>query len=131
LCRKDHGLTWAEFQDITLAQLEALEERRAIQIRHARYDAALIAAAVLNANMPEGVEPVSPFDFLWGFEEPEEDRAARQHRKVLIKGIRHTLAAIASSPVEVQTMRTKIIERLRADGHEDAEQIMTEAFPNL
>lgn len=130
LCRRDHGLTWAEFQGLTLAQLEALEERRAIAIRHARYDAALVAAAVLNANA-QGAEPLTPFDFLPGFEEPEEDRLARQHRKEVIKSIRHTLAALAAQPEEVKVMRLKIIDRLKSQGHEDAEAIMTEAFPNL
>lgn len=74
---------------------------------------------------------MSPFDFLPGFEEPEEDREARQMRKNIIRGIRGTLASLAHKPEEVTKMRTKILARLQAQGHEDAAEIMTEAFPNL
>lgn len=132
LCRRDHGLTWAEFEDLTLAQLEALEERRAIAIRHSRHDAAFIVATLFNLNRTADIEPLSPYDFLPGFERDPEERAAEQRRKEIIKGIRSTFAGmIGASKAEVLEMRDKMVTRLQADGYEDAAEIMTQAFPNL
>lgn len=131
LCRRDHGLTWAEFQDITLAQLEALEERRAVQIRHARHDAAFIVATLFNVN--GSGEHVSPLDFLPGFElDPAEVEAARW-RKETIKGIRRTLGTLpkGTKPADVKILVSRMIQRLKDGGHDDAEQILDEAFPNL
>lgn len=123
---------WDEFQALTLAQLEALEERRAIQIRHARHDAAFIVSAMLNANRAPDMEALTPYDFLPGFEEPEDEREARQRRKEIIRGIRVTFAALGgASAEEVKGMRDKMVARLKVDGHADADEIMGEAFPNL
>jgi hypothetical protein len=125
-------LTWAEFERLTLAQLEALEERRAIQIRHARYDAAFIVSTLFNVNKSSDVEPVSPLDFLPGFEEDPEERETRQRRKEVIKSIRSTFAGMPGAKAEdVKAMRDKIVRRLLANGHADAAEIMTEAYPNL
>jgi hypothetical protein len=130
LCRRDHGLTWAEFEALTLAQLEALDERRAIEIRHARHDAAFIVSAIYNASLGPGVEPLSPFDFLPGFEPDPEEREREQARKAIVSSIRQTLAMLPT-PEAVRTMRDKIVTRLKAQGYTDAEDIIREAYPNL
>jgi hypothetical protein len=78
LCRHDHGLSWQEFEELTLAQLEALEYRRTVQLRHERFNAGLVTSTVINVNLTEEGKRVSAFDFLPGFEnkEPELDHEA-------------------------------------------------------
>lgn len=125
-------MTWKEFQNVTLAQLEALEERRAIQIRHARYDAALVAAAICNVNLPAGEIPISPFDFLQGFEQDPEEREALKRRKEIVKNIRVAFAKlpVGTSAAAVQGLRAKMVSRLQAQGY-DGEEILKEAYPDL
>ena len=133
LCRSDHGLTWEEFLGVTLAQLEALEERRAIKIRHARHDAAFVVSAILNTNLPSGTEPFTPFDFLPGFEQDPEVVETRKRRKKVIASIRSTFAKLppGTTPAKVQELRASIVARLEAQGYKDAAEMMTEAYPNL
>lgn len=75
---------------------------------------------------------MSPFDLIPGFEEDPDEREARLQRKIIIRGIRTTFAGLGgASAEEVKGLRDKMVTRLKAQGHEDAEQILTEAFPNL
>jgi hypothetical protein len=127
-------MTWEEFQGVTLAQLEALEERRAIQIRHARYDAALVAAAICNQNLPVGEIAISPFDFIPGFEPDPEEREALKLRKKITRNIRYAFAKLpgaTTTPEQVRELRAKMVTRLQAQGHADAEEILKEAYPDL
>lgn len=132
LCRRDHGLTWDEFQSITLAQLEALEERRAIQIRHARHDASFIVATLFNLQRGDSAEVLSPFDFLPGFERDPDEVEAEKIRKETIADIRRTFTRMRGATMErVQEVRRKILDTLRERGFDRPEEIITEAFPNL
>lgn len=134
LCRSDHGLSWPEFMDLTFPQFEALEERRTIRIRHERFNAALIASGLYNVNRHGDAEPLSPFDFLPGYEADEQVKEAERERKAIIRGIRQTLGRLPkgeNTPERVAELVVKMKERLRANGHDDADAIMTEAFPNL
>ncbi len=125
-------MTWEEFQGVTLAQLEALEERRAIQIRHARYDAALVAAAICNQNLPAGEIAISPFDFIPGYEPDPEEREALKRRKEIVKNIRIAFAKLpfVTTAAAVQELRAKMVGRLQAQGL-DGEEILKEAYPDL
>lgn len=131
-CRHDHGLTWTEFQDITLAQYEALEERRMIAVRHSRFNAALTASVVFNAHRSEDSEPLSPFDFLPGFErDPDEEEAEK-----LRKSAKHAIAVAFSEMGElsahnVQVEKARMIHRMKANGVEDPEELIREVFPDL
>jgi hypothetical protein len=72
MCRRDLGVRSEEFDEITLAEVEALNFRRMIGIRHRLYAAGVIAAAVWNSQIVEG-RKVTPFDFVPGFEGVEDD----------------------------------------------------------
>jgi hypothetical protein len=131
MCRRDHGLSWAEFLDITLAQLEALEERRAISIRHERFNAALITSALINANRSADSQSVSPFDFLPGFDRPEEDEKEKIRRSV-----KHAIAIAftqmkGKTREEILEEKTKMVSRMKANGIEDPEGLIREVFPEL
>ena len=132
LCRSAHGVTWSEFQDLTLAQIEALEERRSIEVRHARFNAALVSSTLINLNRPSDSEPVSPFDFLAGFElEPEEEE-----RQKLRKSVKQAVALAftqmkGASPDAIQAEKAAMIGRMRASGIEDPEELIREVFPSL
>jgi hypothetical protein len=126
-------LSWEEFCELTFPQFEALEERRAIQIRHARHDAAFIVATLLNVNrVSSDSDWCSPFDFLPGFERDPQEVEAEQRRREVVRSIRQTFINMPDASHErVQEARGKIIARLKERGYEDAEQLMTDAFPNL
>jgi hypothetical protein len=131
MCRRDHGLSWDEFLDITLAQLEALEERRAISIRHERFNAALITSALINANRSADSASVSPFDFLPGFDRPEEDEKQKTRRSV-----KHAIALAftqmkGKSREEILEEKSKMVARMKANGIEDPEGLIREVFPEL
>jgi hypothetical protein len=105
-----------------------LEERRRVQLRHERFNAALVASAVINANSL-GESRVSPFDFVPGFESgPEEEE--RRHLKRSIATLFSRLPDDVT-PEKVQALKVRTIERLKADGVEDADQLFSEVFPDL
>jgi hypothetical protein len=132
ICRRDHGLTWTEFQDITLAQFEALEERRMIAVRHSRFNAALTASVVYNAHRGEDSEALSPFDFLPGFERDAEEEEAEKMRK----SAKHAIAVAFSqmdglSAHQVRVEKARMIHRMKLNGVEDPEELIREVFPDL
>jgi hypothetical protein len=132
LCRREHGLTWVEFQDITLAQLEALEERRAIELRHARFNAALMTSALYNMNKSPDSPALSPFDFLAGYEQDPEEA----EKDKLRRSVKHAVAIAFTqmkhkSPEEIQAEKSKMIERMTKSGVEDPEGLIREVFPDL
>jgi hypothetical protein len=131
MCRRDHGLTWTEFLELTLAQLEALEERRAIAIRHDRFNAALVTSALINANRSSDSPAVSPFDFLPGFENEEEDEKQKLRRSV-----KHAIAIAFTqmrdkSREDVLREKAAMCERMKANGIDDPEELIREVFPYL
>lgn len=133
ICRSDHGLSWDEFCDLTLAQFEALEERRAIRIRHRRHDAAFIVSTLLNLNRgTTDSDWISPYDFLPGFERDPEEVEAEERRKNAIRSVRFTFLSLKNASQErVLEVREKLLSSLRGQGFSDPEAMMTEAFPNL
>lgn len=116
---------------MTLAELEALEERRATDLRHARYNAALVASAIYNVNRAEDVEPVSPFSFIPGYEPDPVDEEQKKRRRGAVQSIRVAMSRLPDGvkPEAVVELKGKMIARLKGQGYEDAEDIMREAFP--
>lgn len=117
---------------MTLGQLEALEERRAIEIRHARFNAALVTAALINSHRASDSRAITPFDFLAGFEtDPEEQDQAER-----LRAVKHGVAvAFSRLPDRITTeqwqeFRAKIVSRLLVSGYTDAEQIVNEVIPH-
>lgn len=133
MCRREHGLSWDEFCNLTFPQFEALEERRAIEIRHARHDAAFIAATLMNINRASSSEEwLSPFDFLPGFERDPAEIEAEHRRRDVVRSIRYAFLSMRNLPREkVLEARDKMVARLKANGYENAEELMTEAYPDL
>lgn len=119
---------------MTLAQLEALEDRRAIAIRHARFNAALVASTIFNANRTTSeVPPLSPFDFLAGFEaDPEEQRKAELRRSVK-QAVALAFTQLPKTITREQALaeKAKMIANMQRTGFEDAEEIFREVFPDL
>jgi hypothetical protein len=125
-------MTWEEFTGLTLAQLEALEERRSIKIRHARFNAALMTAAIFNVHRSAETEALTPFDFLPGFERDPEEAEREFRRRAARKGLQVAMARLPNNtaPEMVRELKDKMIARLKASGFEDAEEIWAEAFAN-
>lgn len=132
MCRREHGLTWAEFCTLTLSELEALEDRRAVEIRHARFNAALITSTIFNANRSADSPALSPFDLIPGFE-PDPAEQEREERR---RGVKRAIAIAMTrlpegTPLEaVREMKAKMIARAKASGFDDAEELYREVFPN-
>lgn len=118
-------MSWDEFLDLTLAELEALELRRSYELRQARYNAALITSAIFNTNRAPNSRPVSPFDFIAGFEDPEDIEKAEKRRE-LKRSI--ALVMVETPRAKAAEMRATLIARLKVAGHEDAEDIYLEVF---
>ena len=117
---------------MTLCQLEALEDRRMISIRHERFNAALITSALINANRSAESEAVSPFDFLVGYDTDPEDA----EKEKLRRSIKHAIAlAFAqktfATPEDAQAEKARMIERMTNEGIEDPEGLIREVFPEL
>jgi hypothetical protein len=111
--------------------LEALEERRTIAIRHDRFNAALITSALINANRSADSASVSPFDFLPGFDNEEEDEKQKTRRSV-----KHAIAIAFTqmkgmSREAVLIEKAAMVERMKANGVEDPEGLIREVFPEL
>ena len=132
LCRSAHGITWEEFQELTLAQIEALEDRRSVYVRHARFNAALVASTLVNVNRPPDTEALSPFDFLAGYEkDPEEEE-----RQKLRKSVKHAVAMAFTemkglSPEAIQAEKAAMVLRMKDSGVDDPEELIREVFPSL
>jgi hypothetical protein len=132
LCRREHGLTWDEFLNLTLAELEALEDRRATEIRHARFNAALITSAIYNSNRSADSPAMSPFDLIPGFEPDPAEQEREERRRSIKKAIAVAMTRLPdNTPPEVmREMKDKMLARAKASGVEDAEELYREVFPN-
>jgi hypothetical protein len=124
-------MTLPEFYEMTLAEFEELQRRRDMEIRHARFNAGLIASVLINRYRGEDSEPTSPFDFIPGFIDPEEE-AERQREEEIKRSIARAFARLAGEPMEkILAKRERMIERMTANGIENAAELITEVFPNL
>lgn len=124
-------MNYREFEETTLAEFEALESRRAVDIRYARFNAALVASTLINANRTEDSEPVHPYDFIPGLED-EEDKENARLRKSAKKSVIIAFVALRNKNAEeIQTAKSRIIENLQESGIEDPEELIREVFPTL
>ena len=129
---EDHGLTWAEFQELTLAQLEALGERRDIELRHARFNAALVTSVLINSHQSAESDATSPYDFVPGLDIDEEELEKQKLRK----SIKHSIALAFTqmkcrTPEEAANAKADMLANMRKSGVEDPEGIFREVFPDL
>lgn len=115
-----------------MAQLEALEERRTIALRHDRFNAAMISSAIINVNRPADSDPVSPLDFLPGFDRTPGDI----EKEKLRRSVKHAVAIAftnmsGKTAEEVQEVKRRMIARMTDNGIEDPEELIREVYPNL
>ena len=115
--------------DLTLPEFEALEERRMVGVRHARFNAGLITATYYNAHRSEDTEPLEVWDFIPGFErepgEIEREKLQRSIRSgVLVAFTRMGKVTVEQARLEAAAM----IERMKANGTEDADALVREVF---
>ena len=106
--------------------IEALEERRHIRIRHARFDAALAASAIYNVNRSRDTKPLSPFDFIGMEEKPDPEQ---EKRDAALRGVLLALSRVPDSitPEAFDTLKQNMIDRLTKQGL-DGEGILKEAL---
>ena len=117
---------------MTLGQLEALEERRMVSVRRARFDAALIASVTYNAHRGTDSEALQPWDFLPGFERDPEEEEAEKLRKSMKHAISVAFSEMQfSTPEAVQLEKHRMIARMKAGGVEDPEGLIREVYPEL
>jgi hypothetical protein len=130
ICRSDHGIEWDEFIRLTTAQYEALEERRKIRIRYDRFNTALVASVLINSHRGNR-DPISPYDFLAGYEADPEDIERQKTRDSIKEGIAARLKKMMGSTAgEVKAECLAIIARLAANGVEDPEGLLREVYPD-
>lgn len=103
-----------------------------VAIRHARFNAALVAAMLYNANRGADSEGVEVWDFLPGYErDPEEVERDKKERSIR-QGIRAAFANMPSVTVEKARAEAGLmVERLQANGTENAEQIVREVYEEV
>jgi hypothetical protein len=132
VCRHDHGLSWAEFQSLTLPQLEALEERRMVGIRYARFNAGLLASTYYNAHRSEDSEPLEVWDFLPGFERDPAEVEREKMRRSVKHGVRVAFGQMGTMTVErARQVAASMIRNMEENGTEDADAIVREVFEEV
>lgn len=131
MCRHDHGLNWAEAKALTLPEYEALEERRMVSIRHARFNAGLMASVYFNAHRSEDTDPIEVWDFIPGYARTAEDVEDDKRRKAIKQSIKLEMTSMfGSTPERIAAKRKQLISRMREDGVQDPEGIYRECFPD-
>lgn len=131
MCRHDHGLTWTEFQNLTLGQLEALEERRMIAVRHARFNAGLVATILYNSR-PGIEDPIEVWDFLPGFERDQENIEKEKTLRSVRQGVYVAFTRMGHITVEqARKEAAAMVDRMTTAGTEDADAIVREVFEEV
>jgi hypothetical protein len=125
-------MTWVEFQDLTLPQLEALEERRNVSIRHARFNAGLVASMLFNAHRDKDAEPLEVWDFISGYERDAEEVEREKLRRSIKSGVVVAFTRMKGKNVEqVRAQAAAMIQSMTAAGTEGADGIVREAFEEV
>jgi hypothetical protein len=130
VARYDFGLSWKEFEELTPKMFQALGKRRVVAQRYERYAHALTASAVYNTSRTKEDQPMlEAFDFVMTDEQAEKTERLKKARRFIRK-------VIGSMPImtpmeKLVEKRLKVIEDLKADGYDNAEQLFDEAWPHL
>lgn len=122
-------MTWDEFEDLTFAQLEAIENRRIVRINHSRYNAGLVAAMIFNANAGADSDKIDAFDFVPGFQRTAEEIEEEKRVTSIKQGVRVAFSRLGyCSPEKLKKHRAGMLKRLQDSGIADAEEFITEVF---
>jgi hypothetical protein len=125
-------LTWPEIEDLTLAQFEALEERRMIAVRHSRFNAGLLASLMYNANRGPDSDPLEVWDFVPGFERDTEEVEADKLRRSIRQGVLIAFSRMQNKTLQdVREEAKAMVQRMAAEGVEDADGIVREVFEDV
>jgi hypothetical protein len=116
---------------LTMPQLEALEERRMIGVRYARFNAGLLATILYNAR-PGVDEPVEVWDFIPGFSRDSTEVEADKLRRSIKDAVGQAFIRMQNRTVEqVRQEAAAMIQRMTDAGTEDAESIVREVFEDI
>ena len=117
---------------MTLPQLEALEERRMIAVRHARFNAGLIASTIYNAHRGGDSDPIEVWDFLPGYERDPEEIEQEKLQRSTRQGVLVAFSRMQGKTVEqVRVEAVKMVARMTESGVTDAEYMVREAFQEV
>jgi hypothetical protein len=117
-------LTLEQFGELTPLQFKALRERRHAEFRRSCYVAGITASLYANAHRKENTPPLSPFDFVPG-RTPQSERDKLKHNVLSL-----FVSVEGASAESIADLRKRTIEKLKAQGYEDAEVILEEIFPS-
>ena len=115
---------------MTLPEFEALEERRMVSVRYARFNAGLLAATYYNAHRGES-EPLEVWDFVPGLERSPEEKDADKLRASVRHGVLIAFSRMRGSVEQVRAEAWAMIERMTENGTEDAEAIVRSVFQEV
>ncbi len=135
VARYDLRLSLEEFEDLTPLTFQALCKRRNLKFKMDRYAAAIPASAIYNVNRASTDAPlIEPMDFV------REPDPYREQSSEIKKAIRHSLRQLLAMPCkgqrpvsleQLQDVRTRFINNLKAQGRDDAEALFDECMPSL
>ena len=75
---------------------------------------------------------MSPFDLIAGMEEDPEERERRELRRSICHAVAVAFMEMKGATAEeVQAEKVRMIERMKASGVEDPEEIIREVYPDL
>jgi hypothetical protein len=103
-----------------------------IEIRHARFNAALITSTLYNAHRSQDSEALEVWDFIPGFDRDEDEIEADKMRRSIKHAISVAFAEMDTATAEeVQAEKVRMIARMKANGVDDPEQLIREVYPDL
>ncbi|HZP06776.1 MAG TPA: hypothetical protein VFB43_17890 [Terracidiphilus sp.] len=115
-----------------MPQLEALEERRMVDVRYARFNIALLASLYYNAKRGEDSDPVEVWDFIPGMQRDAEEKEADKLRASTKHGILVALSSMKGSTIaEIRAVALGMVQRLKDNGTEGAEELVSSAFEQI
>jgi hypothetical protein len=96
-----------------------------------------VTSVIFNANRPPDSRPVSPFDFIAGFEEDPKDREREELRRSIKRSVALAFVEMKNpdgsrmNREQVLEEKRKMVERMKANGVEDPESLIREVYPDL
>jgi hypothetical protein len=102
---------------------QALLERRRVEFRYQCLYSGIVAAAVINTRLPADATPLSPYDF-GALEDVSTDRERIKTNIISL----FAMIPSDASPAYLDALRARTVEKLRAEGHADADVIFEEIF---
>lgn len=101
-------------------------------MRKARFNAALITSTVFNASRSAESEPLEVWDFIPGFERDVDEIEHEKSRRAIRHGVVVAFSNMHGKTVEqVRDAAKSMIQNLRANGTEDADELVRGVFEEV